>query len=94
MFRNGIRKALKKGRLKLAEKGDMTMDTNSFGTSINMVSISIGQKEQKGSKVPKWERKFKVKDKTGPSRKAVWQPKSVKVQQIGRQESSHRVSVF
>ena len=33
IFGNVIQKALKEGRLKLAEKGDMTIDTNLFGLS-------------------------------------------------------------
>ena len=45
VFRNAIQKALKEGRLKLAEKGDMSIDTNPFGLSINMISVSIIQKE-------------------------------------------------
>ena len=55
--------------LKLVEKGDMTMDTNPFDLSINMVSISITQKEQKEGKILKWEKKLKDKDEAGPSRK-------------------------
>ena len=43
VFRNSIQKALKEGRLKFAEKGDMTVDTNPFGLSMNMVSVSIFQ---------------------------------------------------
>ena len=37
IFRIAIQKALKEGKLKLAEKGDMLVDTNPFGLSINMV---------------------------------------------------------
>ena len=53
VFRNSTQKALKEGRLKLTEKGNMTVDTNPFGLSINMVSISITRKEQKEGKVPR-----------------------------------------
>ena len=41
MVRNSIQKALKEGRLKLVEKGDMTIDTNPFGLFMNMVSVSV-----------------------------------------------------
>ena len=39
----------------------MTVDTNPFGLSINMVSVSISQKEKKGGKVFGWERKLEKK---------------------------------
>ena len=39
--RNAIQKALKEGTLKLAEKGDMSIDTNPFSLSVNIVSVSI-----------------------------------------------------
>ena len=42
----------------------MTMNTNLFCLSINMVSISISQKEKKGGKVLISERKLKEKDET------------------------------
>ena len=41
VFRNSVQKPLKEGKLKLAKKGDMTVDTNLFGLSINMVLVSI-----------------------------------------------------
>ena len=53
IFQNSIQKALKEGRLKLAKKGDMIVDTNQFGLFINMVSVSIIQKEQKERKIPR-----------------------------------------
>ena len=60
----------------------MSVNTNPFGLSINMVSISITRKEQKKNKVPKWEKKLKAKDKARPSRKAAWKPKFVKTWEI------------
>lgn len=47
MFRNAIQKALKEGRLKLAKKGEMKVDSNPFSMSINMVSTSTTQRKQK-----------------------------------------------
>ena len=48
MFRNAIQKALKEGRLKLAKKGEMKVDSNPFSCmSINMVSTSTTQRKQK-----------------------------------------------
>ena len=41
IFRNSIQKALKESIFKLAKKGDMIVDINPFGPSMNMVSISI-----------------------------------------------------
>ena len=82
-FKNTIQKALKKGRLKLAKKGDITIDTNPFGLSMNMVSVSITRKEQKEGKAPRWEKKLKEKDEAGPSQKAVWRLKPVKTQETG-----------
>ena len=93
-FRNTIQKALKKGRLKLSEKGDMTVDTNPFGFSMNMVSVFISLKEQKEGKVPKWKRKLKEKDEAWPSCKTVWKPKPIKTQEIGGQSVDQRVCVF
>lgn len=55
----------------MAEKGDMIVDINPFGISIDMVPISTAWKEQTSSKVPRWEKKLKEKDKIGPSRKAI-----------------------
>ena len=46
IFRNSIQKALKEEKLKLAEKGDMAIDTNPFGMSMNMVSISISKRKE------------------------------------------------
>ena len=67
IFRNAIQKTLKEGKLKQAKEEDITIDTNSFGLSINMVFVSITQKEQKERKVPRQEKKLKEKDETGPS---------------------------
>ena len=53
IFWNSIQKALKEGKLKLAKKGDMIVDTNLFGLSINMVLVSVTLKEKKKGKVPK-----------------------------------------
>ena len=39
VFKNTVQKALKEDRLKLVEKGDMMVDTNPFGMSINTVSV-------------------------------------------------------
>ena len=61
----------------------MTVDTNSFGLSMNMVSVSITWKEQKEGKAPIWERKLKEKNEAGPSQKVVWRPKPIKLQEIG-----------
>ena len=54
IFRNSILKVLKEGRLKLAKKGDMIVDTNLFGLFVNMVSVFVSQKEKKGGKVAGW----------------------------------------
>ena len=94
MFRNAIQKALKKGRLKLAKKGEMTIHSNPFGSrSTNMVLISTTHKEQK-KKVPRWGQKLKEKDEAGPLSKHVWRPKSTVVKKIGGHESSHKISVL
>ena len=92
IFRNSIHKALKEGTVKLAEKGDVIVDTNPFGLSINMVSVSITRKEQK--KVPRWEKKLKEKDEAGPSRKIIWRPRIAKPQETGGSNTNQRVSVF
>ena len=47
----------------MVEKGDMTIDTNPFKLSINMVSVYISQKGKKRGRVPRWERKLKEKEK-------------------------------
>ena len=94
IFKNAIQKALKKGRLKLAEKGDMTMDTNPFELSMNMVLMSITHKDQKEGKVPRQERKLKEKDEAGPSQNVVWRPKSIKAQETVGQSASQKVSVL
>ena len=60
VFGNAIQKALKEGRLELAKKGDMIVDTNSFGMSINMVSIFTAQKGYKGGKGPRREKNNKM----------------------------------
>ena len=44
-FKNVVQNVLKEGRLTLAEKGDMTVDTNPFGLSMNMVLVPIIHKE-------------------------------------------------
>lgn len=72
----------------------MTVDTNLFGLSMNMVSMSITHKDQKNGKILRWEKKLKENDEAGPSRKTVWQLKHAKVQEPRGQSSSHRVSVF
>ena len=71
----------------------MNIDTNSFGLSMNMVSVSITRKEQKERKVPGWGRKLKKKNETGPSQKAVWRTKLVKSQETGGRMLAKR-SVF
>ena len=71
IFQNSIQKAMKEGRLKLAEKRDMIVYTNLFGLSINMVSMSITRNEWKEGKIPKQEKKLKEKDETGPSQKII-----------------------
>ena len=58
----------------------MTVDTDPFGLSINMVSVSVSRKEKKGGKAPGWERKLKEKDEAEPSQKIVWRAKAVKPQ--------------
>ena len=40
----------------------MMVDTNPFGMSINMVSVSISHKQLNNGKVPKREKKLKEKD--------------------------------
>ena len=67
VFKNSIQKTLKEGRLKLAEKRDMIVDTNPFGLSINTVLVFISRKEKKEGKVSRWERKLREKDEAGPS---------------------------
>ena len=52
----------------------MTMHTNPFGLSMNMVLLSITHKEQKEGKIPRWEKKLKEKDEAKPYWKAVWRP--------------------
>ena len=52
IFKNSIQKALEEGRVKLAKKGDMTVDNNPFSLSINIVLVFISRKETKGGKVP------------------------------------------
>ena len=47
VFRNPIERALKEKRLTLSEKGDMIVDTNLFGLSINIMLVSISRKEKK-----------------------------------------------
>ena len=59
----------------------MTIDTNPYGLSMNMVSVSISQKEKKEGKVPGWEKKLKEKDEARPSQKMVWRAKVVKPQE-------------
>ena len=49
----------------------MSVNTNPFGLSMNMVSVSITRKEQKENKVPRWEKKLKEKDEAGPSQKVM-----------------------
>ena len=77
---------MKKGRLKLAEKGYMTLDTNPFGLSINMVLVFVSQKKMKGGKIPRWERKLKVNDKARSSQKIkmIWRAKTMKSQETRR----------
>ena len=45
----------------MAEKANMTVDTNPFGLFINIVSVFITRKEQKKGKVLRWEKKLKEK---------------------------------
>ena len=94
VFRNAIQKAIKDDRLKLAQNEDMTVDTNLFGMSINMMVVSITYKEQKNGKIPRWEKKLKEKDEARPSWKTVWRPKSTETQEARGQSSNHRVSVL
>ena len=55
VIRNAILKALNEGRLKLAEKGEMIVESNLFRSMpINMVSILTTHKQQK-KRIPKWE---------------------------------------
>ena len=94
VFRNSIQKALKERRLKLAEKGDMIIDTNPFGLSINMVLFFVSQKEKKEGKVSIWKRKLKEKDETRPLQKTIWRAKTMESQETRRQNTSQRVNVF
>ena len=94
IFKNAIQKVLKEGRLKQAEKGGMTVDSNPFGLSMNMVSVSITRKEQKEGKVLRWEKELKEKKETGSSQKAIWRSKFVKLQDTKGQDANQSVSVF
>ena len=53
MFRKCHSESIKRRQLKLAKKRDMIVDTNPFGMSINMVSISTTRKGQRNGKIPR-----------------------------------------
>ena len=72
----------------------MTVDTDPFGLSINMVSVSVSRKEKKGGKAPGWERKLKEKDEAEPSQKIVWRAKAVKPQKTEEHNTNQRINVF
>ena len=65
IFRNAIQKDLQEGRLKLVEKRNMTIDTNPFGLSINMVSIFIIIRSRRREKSLDGKKSSKRKRKQG-----------------------------
>ena len=58
------------------------VDTNPFGLSINMVSVSITWKEEKKRRSPQMGKEDKEKNEAGLSQKSMTRPKNVKLYEI------------